>query len=313
MEIFKNSNINFVGKRRLMFAISGFFILSSVISLIIHGGPNYGIDFTGGVSLELNLSANDDNLKKLSTKDLRESFAGTTFSDAKIQQISGTIGKSYFLISTQLKDGQNSSEIANEVVKILEKKFPKYTQKKDLIRRSESVGPQIGKELKEKALKAVVYALLGIILYIWWRFKHFSYGTAAIIALAHDVVITLGVLSIFNIEMNLPIIAAILTLVGYSLNDTIVVFARIREDSIKDRAKLFPDIVNLSINQTLSRTVITSLTTLFVVFSLYILGGSVIHDFAFALLIGIVIGTYSSIFVASPLLVEDYLRKHKRK
>ena len=174
------------------------------------------------------------------------------------------------------------------------------------------MGPQIGKELKGKALKAIFYALCGVILYIWWRFKKFTYGFAAVVALAHDVLITIGIFSVLDLKLSLSIVAALLTLVGYSLNDTIVVFARIREDSNKNSRMAFPDIINFSINETLSRTVITSFTTFVVILFLFLFGGSVIHDFSFALLVGVVIGTYSSIFVASPILVEGYLRKHKK-
>jgi len=175
----------------------------------------------------------------------------------------------------------------------------------------DTVGPKIGSELKGKAFLAIIYSLLGIIIYIWWRFE-FTYGIAAVIALFHDVLITLGLFSIFDKEISLTIVAALLTIVGYSLNDTIVVFDRIRENFRNSRKDTFDRIINKSINDTISRTIITSLTTFVVVLSLFIFGGNVIHDFAFAIIIGVVVGTYSSIFIASPILVEHYQRQHNK-
>ncbi len=171
------------------------------------------------------------------------------------------------------------------------------------IRRTETVGPKIGAELKEAAFWAIIYALLGIVVYISWRFQ-LRFAIAAIIALIHDVVFTLGIFSVIGLEVSLAVIAAILTIVGYSLNDTIVVFDRIRENLHSKRRENYEKLVNSSLNETLSRTVITSVTTMFVVVSLVIFGGAVIRDFAITLLIGIFVGTYSSIFIASPVLVE---------
>ena len=169
--------------------------------------------------------------------------------------------------------------------------------------RVENVGPAVGIELRNKAYKAIFWALIAILLYVGWRFKSSKYGFAAIVALFHDVCIAVGMLALTGREISLPIIAALLTIVGYSLNDTIVIFDRIREDAKLMRKTKFVDIVNTSINQTLSRTVLTSLTTLLVVLFLFIFGGQVINDFAFTLLIGVIVGTYSSVYVASPLVI----------
>ncbi len=175
------------------------------------------------------------------------------------------------------------------------------------IRRVEMVGPQVGKDLRKKGLLAIVYAMIGILIYITWRFE-FRFAVGAIIALLHDVLITLGVFSVAGREIDLPIIAAFLAIIGYSLNDTIIVYDRIRENMGRHGKKGLEVVVNRSINETLSRTIMTSGTTLLVVLALFFLGGGVIHNFAFALLIGVLVGTYSSIFVASPVLVfwDDY-------
>ena len=165
--------------------------------------------------------------------------------------------------------------------------------------------------MREKAVLAIFWALLGIILYIWWRFQ-FTFGLAAVAALIHDVIITVGIFSIFGKEIGLSVVAALLMIVGYSLNDTIVVFDRIREDLKIYRKESYAKVINHSINETLSRTIITSLTTFVVVLSLYIFGGTAINDFAFAILVGVIVGTYSSIFIASPVLVEHFVRHQKR-
>jgi preprotein translocase subunit SecF len=175
------------------------------------------------------------------------------------------------------------------------------------VRRAEMVGPQVGKDLRKKGLMAILYAMIGILIYITWRFE-FRFALGAIIALIHDVLITLGIFSLLGKEINLPTIAAFLAIIGYSLNDTIIVYDRIRENMGKLARESFVTVINRSINETLSRTIITSATTLLVVLALFIFGGGVIHDFAFALLVGIIVGTYSSIFVASPILIswENY-------
>jgi preprotein translocase subunit SecF len=176
------------------------------------------------------------------------------------------------------------------------------------IRRTEMVGPKVGKVLRRKGILAIAYALIGILIYVTWRFE-FTFAVGAVIALAHDVMITVGAFSITNKEFTLPIVAAILTIIGYSLNDTIVVYDRIRENRRKMRREAFAKVMNTSINETFGRTLLTSLTTLIVVVILFVFGGGVIHDFAFALMVGVVVGTYSSIFVASPIILTWQERK----
>jgi len=188
-----------------------------------------------------------------------------------------------------------------------------YGKDKFEVRRVEIVGPKVGKDLRQKGINAMRIAMIGILLYITWRFE-FRYAIGAIIALIHDVIITVGVFSLLDKEFTLPIIAALLTIIGYSLNDTIVVFDRIRENIRKTRKQSLREIINSSINQVLSRTVLTSVTTLLVVLALFFLGGAVIHDFAFALLVGILIGTYSSVFIASPtILAWETFKPTKRR
>lgn len=181
------------------------------------------------------------------------------------------------------------------------------------MRRQEAVGPKIGEELKANAIYAVVVSMLLIIAYVWWRFRQIEFGVAAVIALFHDVMITMGVFSLTDHEISLAVVAALLTIVGYSLNDTIVVYDRIREDLKLYRRDSFGDIINRSINECLNRTFLTSTTTLLVVLSLMTLGGEVIYDFAFALLIGVIIGTYSSAFVAAPIVVEWHNRREAKE
>jgi preprotein translocase subunit SecF len=311
MRFFGDTNIDFIGKRKIAFIISAALILLSVVFLIVNKGLNYSIDFTGGVSLELDLTPNTDEAETVEIQQIRDLMVENGYEDIEIQTISskseGQEGRDIVLLKTKAKGKK-----AAEIVDIIRNAFPQNVEKDNFIRLQEEVGPRIGDELKEKAILAIFWALVGIIIYIWWRFE-FTFGVTAVIALFHDILITLGVFVITGKEVSLPIVAALLTIVGYSLNDTIVVFDRIREDLKIYRRETYSSVINHSINETLSRTIITSLTTLIVVLCLYLFGGTVIHDFAFALLIGVVVGTYSSIFVASPLLVEHFIRRDKKR
>jgi preprotein translocase SecF subunit len=278
----------------------------------VNKGLNYSIDFTGGVSLELDLTPNTPQAEHIDIQQIRDLMVQNGYEDIEIQTISTrsetqTEGRDIVLLKTKA-----SSKNAAEIVDIIRTAFPNNVEEGNFIRLQEEVGPRIGEELREKAILAIFWALVGIIIYIWWRFE-FTFGITAVIALFHDILITLGVFVITGRELSLTIVAALLTIVGYSLNDTIVVFDRIREDLKIYRRETYSSVINHSINETLSRTIITSLTTLVVVLSLYIFGGTVIHDFAFALLVGVLVGTYSSIFVASPLLVEHFIRRDKKR
>jgi preprotein translocase SecF subunit len=310
MRFFGKTKIDFIGKRRIAFAISLVIILAGIVSLVINKGPKYSIDFTGGVAMELDLTPVKDGAQIVEVQDIRDALTKAGIQDAEIQDIKGTDGKQFILIKTQVV-GEMKDKTSTKVIDVIKKEFPDNIDNETLIRLQEEVGPKIGEELKGKAILAIFWALLGIILYIWWRFE-FTFGLAAVAALFHDILITVGIFSILGIEISLSIVAALLTIVGYSLNDTIVVFDRIREDLKLYRKESYGSVINHSINETLSRTIITSLTTFVVVLSLYLFGGTVIHDFAFAILVGVVVGTYSSIFVASPLMVEHFNKREKK-
>lgn len=335
-------NINFIGKKQAAFVFSIVMILVSVASLIIHKGPRYGIDFAGGALIQVKFaSAVDPDRIKIGLK--------TVGLEKSSVQLFGDPSSNEYLIRTDRSE-KKAERLSSKVAEALSEAVGTEVQ----IDRFEMVGPQVGKDLREKALKAMFFALLFITIYISGRFESewiksgimagilisavlfarnifvymkwdvgigyliavalvvtlilfwvlkLKYAMGAIAALIHDVMITVGVFSILNLEFTLPIIAALLTIIGYSLNDTIIVFDRIRENMKRYRKESLALVINKSINETISRTILTSLTTLMVVVTLYFLGGGIIHDFAFAMIVGVLIGTYSSIFVASPILL----------
>ncbi|MBW2557630.1 MAG: protein translocase subunit SecF [Deltaproteobacteria bacterium] len=303
MEIIRPGiNIDLVGKMKIAFAASLLAIIISILSLILHGGPNLGIDFAGGTLVQIKFS------QETSTDGIRDALKTIGLGNSVIQRF-GYHDNNEFLIKTE----KSSSALKGLSNKIEEALNSSYNNGDFEIRRVEVVGPKVGRDLREKGMLAMLYAIIGILIYVTWRFE-LRYAVGAIIALMHDVLITVGVFSLLGKEFTLPIIAALLTIIGYSLNDTIVVYDRIRENIKGIKKQSLKDIVNSSINQVLSRTVLTSATTLLVVLALFIFGGAVIHDFAFALLIGIIVGTYSSIFVASPtILVWESIRPSKEK
>ena len=329
-------NLDFVGKRKIAFIVSLAMILISISSLVIHKGPKYGIDFAGGTLVQIKFDA------PVKLADIKSGLATVNLGKSSIQGF-GEQTEHEYLIRT---DGSVMTEqgFSLEVQKALASSTGQGVD----IRRVEMVGPQVGKDLREKALFAMFYALLFIAIYISGRFElkwmlsgvmagvlmgavyllsifHVSvpfliaaalgvtlflfwflelkFAMGAIVALVHDVTITVGIFSLFGKEFTLPIIAALLTIIGYSLNDTIIVFDRIRENLRKYHKNPLEVVINRSINETLSRTILTSGTTLVVVIALFVLGGGIIHDFAFAMMVGIIVGTYSSIYVASPILL----------
>ena len=283
MRFLKKTNINFISKQKFTTFLSTALIIAGIASLVSKGGPLLSIDFTGGTVAQVKF----ENPVELGQ--LRNTLSEYGFKGAEIVEFGSP---DEVLIKTQFSG--SSSEISEQLTLALGKTFT--------LRRVESVGPKIGKELQNDALKAIGLALLLILMYITFRFDRY-YALGSVMALIHDVLITLGMFSLLDYEINLSIIAAFLTIVGYSLNDTIVVFDRIRENIPKYLKKTLNDVVNLSLNETLNRTVITSLTTMMVVVILFVWGGKVINLFAFALIVGIFIGTYSSLFVASPVMV----------
>ena len=291
MQLFRETNINILGQRKYAAIFSSVLILLGLVSLIIKGGPNYGIDFTGGTSLQLKFHV------PVTAGELRSSLSDVGFGKAEIKQIGHHSDNEFIIRVEQMTEGANVSQI------IEEKLAKDYPDNQYDVRAVTEIGPKIGGELRSAALYAVLISLLGILIYISWRFE-FKFAVGAVAALFHDVIITLGIFSILGYEISLVVIAAFLTIVGYSLNDTIVVYDRIRENlKIMRRDSLFT-VINKSVNQTLSRTIITSCTTLIVVLVLFFVGGEVIHNFSFALLVGVLIGTYSSIYVASPIVLE---------
>ena len=281
--------INFLALRRIAAIISAVLILAGKGSVTLHKGLKYGIDFRGGTNVQIQFTTqpNLDQLRKLFTEQGMKNVVLQTFGDLADKEI--LLG---LPIDSPLGTGEH---LTPELGKILLTLHPEFE-----IRRIESIGPKVGDELKISAVQAILIALGLVLLYITIRFQ-WRQGISAIIALVHDVLIIVGIFSILDKEFTLTVVAALLTVVGYSLNDTIVVFDRIRENLGKYRKKSLEETINLSITETLSRTLITSGTTLLVVLALFILGGEIIHDFAFALLAGVLIGTYSSIYVASPV------------
>jgi preprotein translocase subunit SecF len=277
---------DFIRWRKVSTLISISLLTLGMLSLILKGGLNYGVDFAGGNLIQIKFA------DKLGVKDLEKmrSLLKEDGIGCSIQQFGGD---REVIIRVESKE----EEVGERVRDVIESGGFTLSDWS-----STYVGPSISRDLKKIAILAIIFAFTGIVLYITWRFE-FRFAIAAIVALLHDVLIVVGVFSLTGKEFNIPIIAAILAIIGYSLNDTIVVFDRIRENLRLLRKELYSRILNHSINQSLKRTLITSLTTLFAVTSLYIWGGIVIHDFSFALIIGVIVGTYSSIFIASPLLL----------
>lgn len=293
-------NIDFVGRRKIAIIFSLTLIIIGIASLVVNGGPKYGIDFAGGTLVQVKFTEHTTAGK------IKDALKPLKLGSVVVQQFGDNASE--FLIRTQ----ESSTELEGLGKRVGQALDTVYGAGKSDIRRVEMVGPQVGKDLREKGLKAILFAMVAILIYVTLRFE-FRYAVGAILALVHDVLITLGAFSITGKEIDLPVIAAFLAIIGYSLNDTIIVYDRIRESIGKYQKEGFITVVNRSINETLSRTILTSGTTLLVIVALFIFGGGVIHAFAFALLIGVIIGTYSSIFVASPLLIvwQDIQKKRR--
>jgi len=289
------TNIDFLGKRNIALGFSLILILISITSLYTRG-LNLGIDFTGGYLIEVGYS------QSIELEPVRNALSNSEYSDALIQHF-GT--SKDVLVRIAPREGVNSARISDDVLDIL-----KNTSNDEVeMRRIEFVGPQVGEELREQGGLAMLIALFCIMIYVGLRFQMKS-AVGAIMALIHDVIITVGVFSVIQMPFDLSVLAALLAVIGYSLNDTVVVLDRIRETFRTQRKGTAIEILNMSINGTLSRTIMTSLTTLLVLTALFLLGGEVIHGFAFALIIGVIIGTYSSVYVASNSLVLMKVEKH---
>jgi preprotein translocase subunit SecF len=337
MEIIKPGiNIDFIGKRYLGYGVSAILLVLSIVTLLYHGGPKYGIDFAGGTIIQVQVD------QAVEIADIKIGLDQMGLGGSAVQRFGADEHNEYLIRANEpLSTQEDFSDRINSVMASVTGAAPD-------IRRVEMVGPQVGETLREKALFALFYALLFITIYISGRFEmkwlvsavtagaligavyvfslfnvsipflilvavivslvlfyqlHLRFAMGATVALIHDVTITVGIFTFLGKEFSLPIVAALLTIIGYSLNDTIIVFDRIRENLRRHSRSSLQDNINRSINETLSRTILTSVTTLMVLLSLFFLGGDIIHDFAFAMIVGVVIGTYSSVFVASPILL----------
>lgn len=381
MEIFRNTNFDFLGKKWFFISASLVLSIAGVFSLIVKGGPSYGIDFRGGAMANVKFRGEPPVQK------IRSALAAKITGEITVQGVSGA--EHEVLIGTELKDEKSLNEARRVMIQALESTFGETGSKLDLnnagqqaivdrlrdplsranaglsdlklqelvkaivdfrdkarsgllssfdeltaapgvnatvvsalkqecylapfaVKGVDMVGPKVGRELQRQAVLATLYALAGMLVYIAFRFE-WIYGVAAVIAVFHDTIITVGFFSLFNKEISLTVIAALLTMVGYSMNDTIVIFDRIRENLKLMRREKLETLINISVNQTLSRTILTSGLTFLTVLALYLFGGQVLHGFSFALVVGILIGTYSSVFVAGPILVfwQDFVERRK--
>ena len=290
LQIFTHANYDFIGKRRIAYAISIVFTLIGLAHIAYKGGLEPGIDFAGGTLMQVRFE------RPVRVDQIRSALDRIKLGNAVIQRYGDP---QEYLIRTQLT-GEPLEQLTRRTRETLAASVGALE-----VRRVESVGPQVGRDLQLQALYAVLAGMAGILIYVAFRFD-FKGGVAAVIALIHDVLVVLGGISLGNREMSLPVLAALLTIVGYSINDTIVVFDRIRENrgKIQKKGQTIAEVFNTAMNQTLSRTILTSLTVFLVVVVLYIFGGEVLRDFAYALLIGVITGTYSSVFVAAPIVVD---------
>jgi len=290
MRLFRDAKFEFLHARRRAYVVSAAVLLLGLGSIILHGGLRFGVDFTGGTLYQIEFA------EEVSVADVRAVMADVGFGEAQIQRFGSS---SEFLIRVQEFEASGESSVEEAVREALTTGYGDNWE----IARREALSARVGSELQRGALIAILISFGLTLIYLAFRFE-WRFGVAAVIATIHDILITFGFISLMNIEIGLSTVAAILTIVGYSLNDTIVVFDRIRENIKKYRKLDYIDLLNRSINETLPRTVLTSVTTVMTLFALFVLGGEVIRPFALVLILGVLIGTYSSIFVASPALLE---------
>lgn len=334
-----DTRIDFIGMRKIAYLVSALMLLVSITTLVINGGPRYGIDFAGGINMQIKFA------QEVDLTIVRTALEDAGLAGVSVQNFGDNDDHAILARMGLLSEEQTANSVRDAVASSLKSALPDVSYE---IQRLEVVGPKVGADLREKALQAIFYAILLIATYVSGRFEQkwmvsgimavslmgvvyvlellhlpmsmiviaatiatvilclvlkLKYALGAMVGLIHDVLVPLGLFSLLNKEVDLTIIAAFLTIVGYSLNDTIIVYDRIRENLRSKAAPTLPEIINLAVNQTLSRTVITGFTTFIAVFALFALGGGVIHDFALAILVGIVIGTYSSIYVSAPVLL----------
>ncbi|MGB9629006.1 MAG: protein translocase subunit SecF [Thermodesulfobacteriota bacterium] len=304
MELIRpDTRFDFIGKKKFTIWISAVALLLSIGSILFHGGLRYGVDFAGGILIQIRFS------KTTHISEVREAMERMGSKEAMVQAFGG---ENEFLIRIE-KTQEDLEAMSKKIQLSLQEQFKGRELE---IRRVEVVGPKVGKDLKKKALWAVSLSFLGMLIYVAWRFREVSYGLGGIAALVHDVIVTYGALSITDREYSLTILAVILTIIGFSINDTIVIFDRVRENLKKMRKESLETIFNISINETLGRTILTSGTVMMVVLILFFFGGPVINDFAFTLIVGLVSGTYSTVYIASPVVLfwhHHVTEKRKRK
>ncbi len=291
LEIIGKTNIDFIGKKYITFFVTGIMMIIGIIAIIqiASGGANLGIDFTGGTAMQLRFE------KPVALQNVRAALDAGGLKGFELQDIPA---ENKVLIRTKQSEG-DLSKIADAFTSAISQNIPDNTYIVDYIT---AIGPKVGSRLKSNAVKAIIMAAIGILFYVALRFK-FQFGVGATIATFHDVLAVLGIFFLMGKEINLIVVSALLTIAGYSLTDTVVVYDRIRENLKKQFKDPIANVINNSLNEVLSRTIITSLTTLMAAAALFFLGGEVIHDFALVMMLGIIIGTYSSIFVASPILL----------
>jgi preprotein translocase subunit SecF len=291
----RKTNIDFMSQRKMALIFSAVLIIASIASLTVRG-LNFGLDFTGGTLIEVGYPSAPD------TTEVRENLANAGF-DSIVQTFGAATDIVVRIPPSDVEE--SSAELSTRVLEALSQGVEGEIE----MRRVEFVGPQVGDELAEQGILAVIYAMVGVFLYVMFRFQ-WRFSVGAVAALFHDIIISMGIISIVQIEFDLTVVAAILAVVGYSLNDTIVLFDRIRENFPRYRKRQPIEVVNTSINETLSRTLMTSTTTLIVLFALFFFGGEIIHGFAFTLIVGVLVGTYSSIYVASTTLLMSGVSKY---
>jgi preprotein translocase subunit SecF len=303
MELIRpDTRYDFIGKRKITIWISAVALLVCLGSILFHGGLRYGVDFAGGLLLQIRFP------KPVEVSEVRNALETMGAKEAMVQNFGGA---NEFLIRVE-KASEDIEAKSRSIQAALQARFKDKALE---IRRVEIVGPKVGSDLKRKALWAVGLAFLGILIYVAFRFHQFGYGLGGIVALFHDIIIIYGVISIFNIEYSLTVMAVILTIIGFSINDTIVIFDRVRENVKKMRKENLVTIFNVSINETLGRTILTTGTVMMVVLILFFFGGDVIHDFTIALLVGLITGTYSTVYIASPVVLiwEEYVVKRRKR
>lgn len=303
MELIRpGTTFDFIGKKKFTIWISTIAILLCLGSIFLHKGLKYGVDFAGGILIQIRFS------QAVNISEVRNAMETMGSKDAMVQNFGG---ENEFLIRVE-KTGEDLEGLSKKIQAFLQERF----KGKNLeIRRVEVVGPKVGKDLKRKAVWAVGLSFAAILIFVAWRFRQVSYGLGGIAALVHDIIVTYGAISIAGLEYSLPLMAVILTIIGFSINDTIVIFDRVRENIKKMRKENLETVFNVSINETLGRTILTSGTVMMVVLILFFFGGPVIHDFALTFIVGLISGTYSTIYVASPVVLfwnKHLTRKKKR-